>query len=320
MAAARVAGAQDREGLYRIGFLIQRPPGGAETRLVAALGSRGWTEGGNYVLQIGVAGNDPARWDAVAGKLLEARVDLIVALGSHMALVAKRATTTIPVVMMLSGNPVAAGIIVTSLSRPGGNITGLRTYVDGIWGKYVELARELLPRLQTLGLLSDYVPPGFVAAEIDDGLGELQRAAKSLGVALPQWRVNDQAGLERALTEIERTPVDALLVTGGPTHAQPRNTARIREFLLRRKLAMINDIPGSVFRDAGGVIAYAVSFKDVAARTASFIDRIRQGAKPRDLPIEQPTQLELVLNLRTAKALRIQIPQAVLLRADRVVE
>lgn len=319
MAATRLAGAQGREGIYRIGFLIQRPPAGIEARLVAALGSRGWKEGGNYILEIGVAGNDPARWDAVANELLRKRVDLVVALGSHMALVAKRATATVPVVMMLSGYPVVAGIV-ASLSQPGGNITGLRTYVDGIWGKYLEFARELVPQLRTLGVLSDYVPPGFVAAETDHALGELQRAAKSLGVALQQWRVSDQAGLERALAEIEGTAVDALLVTGGPTHAQPRNTGRIREFLLRRKLAMVNDIPGSVFRDAGGIMAYAVSFQEVAARTASFIERIRRGAKPRNLPIEQPTQFELALNVKNARAIGLVVPQSLLLRADRVIE
>ncbi|HZM33239.1 MAG TPA: ABC transporter substrate binding protein [Burkholderiales bacterium] len=201
----------------------------------------------------------------------------------------------------------AAGIV-ESLARPGRNITGLRTYADGLWEKYVELVRELLPGLRTLGLLSDYVPPGFVAAETEYGAREMRAAAKALGVALPEWRVTGDADLRSALAEIEGVRPDALFVTGGPTHAQPRNIARLREFLLRRRLAMVNDIPGSVFRNAGGVMAYAVSFQEVAARTASFIDRILNGALPGELPIEQPTKIELVRKLpRNVDSLEVEL-------------
>lgn len=317
-AAAGWTGADAQKRTYRLGFLAQGQAIAARKRLAGELAARGWKEGESYTFAIGATGNDPARWNAVARRLLDERVDIIVAAGSHMALLAKRATTTIPIVMMLSGNPVEAGIV-PNLSRPGGNVTGLRTYVDGIWGKYVELARELLPGLQTLGVLTDYVPPSFSAAEYEYAFGEMSEAARTLGVALPTWKVVTDGDLERALVEIERAPPDALLVSGGPTHAQPRNVDRLRNFLLRRKLPMINDIQGSVFLSAGGVMAYAVSFPEIAARTASFIDRILKGAQPGDLPIEQPTKLTLVINAEAARAIGLVVPQSLLLRADQVI-
>lgn len=288
-------------------------------RLAGELRALGWDEGKDYRFEVGVTGSDPSRQDAVARGFVEKRVDLIVAVGSHMALAAKRATGTIPVVMMLSGNPQAAGIV-ESLARPGRNITGLRTYVDGIWEKYVELTRELLPGLRTLGVISDYVPPAFTMGEFEYGQREMRRAAKALGVALAEWQVTGDADLERALAEVETARPDALFVTGGSTHAQPRNVARIKAFLQQRKLAMVNDIPGSVFRSAGGVMAYAVSFDEVAVRTASFVDRILKGAKPGELPIEQPAKIELVINAKVARGIGLAVPRSLLLRADRVIE
>lgn len=319
LAAVRPAYAQSTRRKYRIGFLVQNSGKAARKMLLVALQKRGWREGENIVVEAAAAGSDPARWDAVARSLVSKHYDLIVVLGSHMALPMKRATRTIPLVMMMSGYPVEAGIV-SSLAHPGGNITGLRTYTDELPGKYVELARELVPTLRTFGMFDDYAPPAFVAAELETAQRSRQRAATAMRIDLREWKIHDDAELTRALVESESAGLGVLLVTSGPVNSQSRNTRRIHDLLIRRKLPMLNDIPGRVFREAGGVMSYSASYNEIAARTASYVDRILKGADPADLPIEQPSRFELVLNQKMARAIGLTIPAPLLARADRVIE
>ncbi len=297
LAAACPALAQVSGGVRRVGYFTHRPPGVALEALRSALAERGWKDGENVRLQIQVAGEDPARWVDAASELVYARVDVLLALGTHMALAAKAATNSLPIVMMLSGYPVEAGLI-GSYARPGGNVTGLRTYVDGIWGKYIDLLRETIPTLRELGVLTDYAPPAFPESEVQAAMRDFRRAAELFGVRLRIWEIRNEADFKRALGEMDAAPLQALFVTGGPIHGQPRNVSHLREFLHRRRLPMMNDIPGSVFHGADGLMAYAVGWKEIAGRTASFVDRILKGAKPADLPVEQPTTFELAINLR----------------------
>lgn len=316
--AAPIARAQRARNVHRLGFFQQSPPGGALDLLRAALIELGWREEEiRFVTAVG--GSDPARWDAIAQDLVRQHVDLIVVNGSHMALPLKRATDSVPLVMMTSGDPVEAGLV-ESLARPGGNVTGLRTFLDGMWGKFPDLLREAVPWMRDLGIVSDYAPPAFLQEEVEAGNRDLRRASQVLDVRLWEWWVRNDAELVRALAQAGNAPVDALLVTNGPTNGQPRNRPRIKELVLRRKLPMMSDIAGSVFREGGGLMAYAVSWKEIAARTAWYVDKILKGAKPADLPIEQPTRLPLVVNMKTAKAIGLTIPPSIMLRADRVIE
>jgi ABC-type uncharacterized transport system substrate-binding protein len=319
MVAAWSAFAQTPHKIYRIGFLAHGVAKGARNRLLTALRELGWREGENIVLEVGVAGSDPARWDLVAHGLVDKRCDLIVVLGSHMALAAKRATRTIPQVMMASGYPVDAGIV-PSLAHPGGNITGMRTFTDELPGKLIELLHELVPTLRVLGYLDDYAPPLFVAAENEAGKRSRDRAAKALQIEQQEWKVLGDADLIRALAQAETAGLDALWVTSGPVHNQSRNHPRIREFVMRHRLPLLCDFEGTLFREGGGVITYFADWNEIAARTAAFVDRILKGARPGDLPVEQPTWFNLVLNLKNAQAIGLTVPRSLLARADRVIE
>jgi len=319
LVAVRPAFAQSTRRKSRIGFLVQNSGEHARKMLLAALEKRGWREGENIVLKAAAAGSDPARWDAVARSLASKHCDLIVVVGSHMALSMKRATRTIPLVMMMSGYPVEAGIV-PSLAHPGGNITGLRFYTDELPGKYLELARELVPTLRVFGIFDDYVPPAFVAAELETGRRLRQRAAAALGIDLRVWKIHDDAELTRAIAESESAGLGVLLVTSGPVNSQSRNTRRIHDLLVRRRLPMMTDVPGRAFREAGAVTTYSAAWNEIAARTAAYVDRILNGANPADLPIEQPSEFELILNAKIAREIGLTIPAPLLARADVVIE
>jgi putative ABC transport system substrate-binding protein len=236
------------------------------------------------------------------------------------ALAAMRATKTIPLVMMVSGFPVEAGIV-PSLAHPGGNITGMRTHTDELPGKWMELLRELVPALRVVGSFDDYVPPFSNEAEIEAGYRVMVRSAEGMGIELRRWRVSGDAALARALAEAEHANIDVLWFTNGAVHTAPPNVERIREFVVRRRLPMASDLVwGSLFKNAGAVMAYSAAWDEIVERTASFVDRILRGAQAGDLPVEQPTRFELVVNLGVAKAIGVTIPRSLLVRADRVIE
>jgi len=246
--------------------------------------------------------------------------DVIVVAGTHMALAASRATATIPIVMYVSGWPVEGGLV-ASYARPGGNITGLSTYggSEKIWTKFMSLTVELIPSLREIGLIWDYVAPLFLQKEVEYGVGELTRAAELLKVRSRTWAIHKQGDLEDALKALAAAPMQALFATSGPFISQPQNWPRISEIAMRRRVPIVCDIAGSTFRNMG-LLAYSVNWNDAARRCASFVDRILRGAKPGELPIEQPTNFELILHAGRAKAIGLAIPPAMLIRADRVIE
>jgi putative tryptophan/tyrosine transport system substrate-binding protein len=311
--------AQQPGRVYRVGFLVQRTPSFLYDMLVKELRELGWVLGRNLQLEQADFGGDMKRAEEFAQKLVEQRVDAIVVVGTHMALAARRATATIPIVMYLSGYPVQGGLV-ASHARPGGNITGLSTYgSETLFTKHMSIVRELLPSLRELGVIWDYLPPMFLEKETELGIGELTRAASMLKVKIHVWTNRNDADLASALSALRTSSVQAVFASGGPVHGTTANIERIREFTLSRKLPLICDIAGSVFLGAG-LLSYSASFQEVAERCASFVDRILRGAKPGELPIELPTRFELVINLKTAKAIGLTIPPAMLIRADRVIE
>ena len=274
----------------------------------------------NLAFDVHVADRDIKSADALALKLVEQRTDVIVVVGTHMALAAQRATKTIPIVMYLSGFPVEGGLV-QSFARPGGNITGLATYSgEAFFSKHVSLMRELVPSLRELGVLWDYLPPAFLEKEAEFGVRTLQRAASESKVNARLWKIADDKDHAKALADFEKARIQALFATSGPVNGFPSPGAtRIIEFTQRRKLPLVVDIAGSLFR-AGGLLSYSASWLEAADRCASFVDRILRGAKAAELPIERPTKFELVLNLKTAKTIGITIPPAMLVRADQVLE
>jgi putative tryptophan/tyrosine transport system substrate-binding protein len=306
--------------VYRVGFLVQASGAFLLDALLAALREQGWGVGRNLQIETRLSGAGATDIGALAKELVAARCDLIVVAGTHMALAAKQATSTIPIVMYVSGWPVEGGLV-ASYARPGGNITGLSTYggSEKIWTKFMSLTAELLPSLREIGVIWDYVAPLFLEKEVEYGVGELTRAAELLKVRSRTWAIHKQGDMEDALKAMAGAPMQALFATSGPYISQPQNWPRISEIAVRRRLPIICDIAGSTFRNMG-LLAYSVNWNEAARRCASFVDRILRGAKPGELPIEQPTNFELVLHAGRAKAIGLTIPPAMLIRADRVIE
>jgi putative ABC transport system substrate-binding protein len=221
--------------------------------------------------------------------------------------------------MYTSGFPVEAGVA-TSLARPGGNVTGLSIYAGGqLFGKYVELLREAAPPLRELAVLWDYAAPAFAEREIDVAVRELRRGAQALRVNVNLRMVRTDRDLTEALASLANSSPDALFATGGPIHNRRENAPRIADFAIRHRLPMLNEFRGLLF-ESGGLLLYAVDPQDLANRTAHFIERISRGATPAELPIEQPSKFDLIINLKTAKALGLTIPPSLLARADQVIE
>lgn len=314
----RVACAQSGK-VYRVGFLVQQAGTWLVDPFSAALREHGWVIGRNAQLELRLSAG-AADIDALAKDLVAARVDVIVVVGTHMAAAAKRATVTTPIVMYLSGWPVEGGLV-QSYARPGGNITGLSTYggSDKLFAKFMGLLRELVPSLKEIGVLWDYVAPLFLEKEVEQGVGELKRAAEALKVRSRDFPIHLQADFDNALSVLASAPVQAIFATSGPINSLPHNLQRLGELATRRRLPIMCDIAGSTFRSVG-LLAYSVSWNEAATRCASFVDRILRGANPGELPIEQPKNFELVLHAGRAKAIGLTIPPAMLIRADRVIE
>ncbi len=312
------ARAQTAGRVYRVGLLTPTATATIDS-LIAALRERGWMVGRNLVVEIRYTQGDPERAETLARDLVQERVDVIVTNVTATAMAARRATSVIPIVMLTSGFPVEGGLA-KSLARPGGNVTGMTLYAGGLlFGKFVQLLRELVPSLRELGVLWSYAPPSYRPEQVAPATDELRRAAKALNVKLRFWQTGTEGDLGSALTAAANAPLDALFVTSGLIHALPEIRARIARFALQRRLPTLTDFPGGFFAE-GAVLAYSVEVKELTDRTASFVDRILKGAKPGELPIEQPTKYELSVNLKTAKALGLNIPHSLLIRADRVID
>jgi putative tryptophan/tyrosine transport system substrate-binding protein len=313
LAAPLAAEAQQAPKGHRIGLLETVPPSLNAANLDAlrqGLKAFGYDEGENLIIEYRSADGRPERFPELAGELVRLRVDLIVTRGTPAALAAKHATGSIPIVMASSGDPVATGIV-AGLARPGGNVTGLSADATEIEGKRLELLKQILPGASRIAGLfnmgNPVAPPQWK---------ETERGARSLNLHVQLLDVRSPEDFRRAFDTASRQRTDALVV-GLDTLFQAHRLS-IVELAAKHRLPAIYQ--SREFVDAGGLIAYAVSYPHMYRRAASFVDRIFKGAQPGDLPIEQPTQFELVINLKTAKALGLTIPQSFLRRADEVIQ
>ena len=297
---------------YRVGVLVPLPAAAA-TDLVHVLRQElqelGYVQGRNLMLDLKFA-ETPARMAEAAGELVRANVDVIVASTSMPALAAKRATSTIPIVMVASADPVTVGLV-ASLARPGGNITGSAVLTPELSTKQLELLKEISPRLSRVPVVLNSTNP--VSPKI---WHDLQQTAHGLAVALEYVDVREASGLDGALASIARQRPDALLVMPEPVLFPQFH--RIAAFAARNHLPSISLL--REFAVAGGLASYGPSYRVLLTRAASFVDKILRGAKPGDLPVEQPTKFELVINVKTARALNLTIPRTVLARTDDVID
>jgi putative ABC transport system substrate-binding protein len=300
--------------VYRIGVL-ETPTASANRKnleaLLRGLREAGYIEGKNLVIDYRALGGDGSlqRYQELADDLVRAKPDIIVTRGTSATAAAKKASS-IPIVMTAAANPVGAGLV-ASLARPGGNVTGLTSLVAEIHGKRIELIKELLPSVKRVGF----------AANLDNtntpaGWQQVERAARSLGLQAQLVGARDANALALALETAHKQGVGALLVNTESLMLANRRT--IVDFSARHKLPAMYS--SREFMDIGGLISYGVDYPALYYRAATYVDKILKGAKPGDLPIEQPTKFELVINLKTAKALGIQIPRELLMRADEVIQ
>jgi putative ABC transport system substrate-binding protein len=303
-----VARAQQGERMRRIGVLVNQlwaPMNG----LREGLHELGYVEGQNIRLKYRFAEGHHERYAALADELSKLPVDVIVAWGTEATLAARKATTTIPIVMS-AGDPVGAGLV-ASLARPGGNVTGLSSQMAEGEGKRLELIKDVLPRFYRVAVLSNPTNPYCVIAA-----REAQLAATALGLQFDLVNTSGVGDLDEAFAKIEALHPDAVLAVADGFLLSERK--RIADQLIKQRLPSIFNYHEHVV--AGGLMAYATNYYEVFRREALFIDKIFKGAKPSDLPVEQPTKFELVINLNTARALGLTIPQTLLARADEVIE
>ena len=311
LAAPFAAPAQQVGKVYRIGILEAIPAAQYAAKLDAlrkGLRDLGYVEGRNLIIEYRSADGRAERFPELASELVRLKVDLLVTRGTPAARAAKDATGTIPVLMATMGDPRA---IVASFARPGGNITGVTTFSTELQAKRIELLKELVPNLARVALLHNMGNPA-APPEWE----ETKTAARSLGLQAELLDVRSQGEIGRAFERAVRQHVDALVI--GADGLTQMHQQTIVGLVARNRLPAA--YPARDFVEAGGLIAYAVNYPDLYFRFASFVDKIFKGAKPGDLPVEQPTKFELVINLKTAKALGLTIPQSLLLRADKVIE
>ncbi|HYN19945.1 MAG TPA: ABC transporter substrate-binding protein [Thermoanaerobaculia bacterium] len=273
----------------------------------------GRVEGRNLVIDVRGAEGRPDRLPALVAELLAAKPDIIVAVAPQPARAAKDATSTIPIVFVAVADPIALGVV-TNLARPSGNVTGLSTLVPGgFTGKMLELLKEAVPTASRIAVLWSAKNPLHVALIPKD----LLPAAEALGVRLQLLDVTEPEGIAPAVEAAVGARAQALLVLGDPMFHRP--FGRVPELALRAKLPSLY-LDREVVTVGGGLLSYGPDFGVMFRRAAVYVDHILKGAKPGDLPIEQPTRFVLVINLKTAKALGLTIPQSLLLRADQVIE
>ena len=312
LTAPPVADAQPPAKLARIGILALAVASSAPLAEAFRQGLRehGYTEGHNIALEYRYAEGGADKLPALAAELVHLKVDVIVTMSNVAALAAKRATETIPIVMAIAGDPVHAGVV-ASLARPGGNVTGLTLIHPEVSGKRLQLLKEAVPRIALVAVIWNPTDPPAV-----EFLRETEAAARSLGLRLHAIEARGPAELDTAFKAVAGVRPNAFFTLPGGMFQD--NQARIIEFAMKNRLPGI--FPSRVFVEAGGLMSYGPNLAMNARRAAAFVDKILKGAKPADLPIEQPTKFELVLNLKTAKALGLTIPGTVLARADHVIE
>ena len=309
LAAPLGADGQQAGKVYRIGFL-----GGADAYRVealrAALRDLGYLEGKNIAIEFRWAEGRYDQLPGLAAELVRLKVDVIVTGGTASTQAAMQATTTIPIVMVGTGDPLRSGLV-ASLARPGGNVTGLTQLGAEVAGKRLQILTDTVPNVSRVAFLWSRANASHIPY-----FNELQAAARGLRLTLHSVEVQEPHEFERAFAGMMRERPDALIVTADGTH-QVRQ-AWIVDFAAKRRLPAMYQLKEYV--EAGGLMSYGTSITDQYRRAATYVAKILKGAKPGDLPVEQPTKFEPVINLKTAKALGLTIPQSVLARADQLIE
>jgi putative ABC transport system substrate-binding protein len=316
LAAPLAAEAQQAAKIARIGYLATNLAGLPHLHEAFRQGLRdlGYVEGRNVVIEYRDAEGKLERLPALAAELVALKVDVIVAAaGTLPALAAKQATKTLPIVFIGVGDPVTSGLV-TSLARPGGNVTGLSSLSPELVGKWLELLKQAAPGVSRVAFLWQ---PGAVGEQTGkDILKEAEVAARALGVQLQVVEARGPADIDRAFSDVTRARAGALTVLSTPMFSSKRR--RLVDLAAKNRLPALFSFREYV--DAGGLMSYGPNLADLFRRAATYVDKILKGAKPGDLPVEQPTKFELVINLKTAKALGLTIPQSVLGRADEVIQ
>ena len=309
----RLADAQQHEKLPKIGWLGARPTPGSGTGselLLRELRKLGYVEGNNIAIESRYADNKLDRLPALADELVRLKVDVLVTPSTPSALAAKNATRTIPIVFSIGGDPVAAGVV-DSLARPGGNITGFTTISEVLAGKRLELLKETVPNLSRVAVLWDPRNPGSTQE-----WKESQLPARELNLRLHSMEVSSADKYEDAFKEAAKAHNAALAVTLSPLIIS--NQKRIADLAAKNRLPSI--YPRRDFVESGGLMSYGPDEIEPYRRAAVMVDKILKGAKPADIPVEQPTKFELMINLKTAKALGLTIPPVVMMRVQTVIK
>jgi putative ABC transport system substrate-binding protein len=298
--------------LIRIGILVAGPASAVSTRVEAfrrGLRERGYVEGKNIAIEYRYGEGKPERMSELAAELVRLKVNVIVTAGSQATRPAKEATHTIPIVMANDNDPVGSGFI-ASLAKPGGNVTGLANLTTELSGKQVELLKEIRPKLSQLAVLRDLTEPGNPQA-----VRETDLAAQAYRLERQYLDVRVPPDIEPALLAASKKSTEALLVLPSAVFNQYRK--QIVDLALNNRWPGM--YPRAEYVEEGGLMTYGSSTTDLFRRAAIFVDKILKGAKPGDIPVEQPIKFDLVLNLKTAKQIGLTIPPNVLARADRVI-
>lgn len=310
--ATPLAQAQQAGKVYRIGWLSPTTSLSGASELGAlreGLRGLGYVEGRNITIESRWANGEPTALLALARSLVQLKVDVICPAGTQASLAAKQATTTIPIVFAAAAFPDETGLV-ASYARPGANITGV-AFIGPEYGKRLELLREVSPRLARVALLYNDNNPASIRA-----LKETRAWAEKLGVAIEPHGIHRKEDVETVFAAIARNRPGALMTTADPLVTSYRR--EIVEFAAKHRLLAI--YPNRDFVQVGGLMFYGTSTTEMYRRAAAYVDRILKGAKPADLPVEQPMKFDMVINLRTSKVLGITIPQSVLVRADNLIE
>ncbi len=306
LAAPLAVEAQPSTTIPRIGLLADATPW---EFLRLELHDLGYVEGKSIALEERSSQGRDERFPDLASDLVRLNANIIVTWGTPATLAAKRATATIPIVMASAGDPVRSGLV-SSLAHPGGNVTGLTVLGPGLAAKRLELLKDAVPNMSRVAFLWNPANP-----DQKSSFDEVQAASRALGVTLHSVEARTREELEQALAAMKQSRPSALLMTADGVHQ--RYIGRIVSFTLETRLPVMYQLKEAV--DRGGLMSYGASLPDLGRRAAHYVDKILKGAKPADLPVEQPTKFELVINLKTAKALGLTIPQSLLLRADEVI-
>jgi putative tryptophan/tyrosine transport system substrate-binding protein len=311
--APLAAEAQEAGKLYRVGVLASSNESNFEPSVRIfreALYAAGWVEGRNLTLDVRYPGDQYARLQELANELVNLKVDVLATLGTPATLAAKRATTTIPIVMESLSDVVSIGLV-PNLARPGGNLTGVSGFAPELSGKRLQLIREILPQADLIAVLANRANPVSVPI-----LRATELAAQQMRMKLHVVDVRQPAELGTAFETVRREHADALVLVADPLLFSARS--QIVQLAARHRMPTVYEF--RLFPDAGGLLSYGPLAQERFERMAVYVDRILRGARPGDLPVEQPTKFELVINLKTAKAFGLTIPQTLLQRADEVIQ